>query len=113
MFKCIGLEFTNTDYIEQYITVCDRIGFGALYFFIIDNVNIPDKMSAMCKIEQKLDSAFDSLTARLNDAREQYKKLRDFHEEYHGVPQNKAEDIVLYYVQFLNRKLTIMSYIIL
>lgn len=104
LFKCIGLGFTNTDYIEQYITVCDRIGFGAMYFFILDNANISDKMSALRKIEKKLDSAFDSLTERLNVAKEQYKKSRDFHEEYHGVPQNKAEDIVLYYVQFLNRR---------
>lgn len=104
LFKCIGLGFTNTDYIEQYITVCDRIGFGTMYFFIIDNANISDKISALRKIEKKLDSAFDSLTERLNEARLQYKKSRDFHEEYHGVLQNKAEDIALYYVQFLNRR---------
>ena len=104
LFKCIGLGFTNTDYIEQYITVCDRIGFGTMYFFIIDNANISDKISALRKIEKKLDSAFASLTGRLNEARVQYKKSRDFQEEYHGVQQNKAEDIALYYVQFLNRR---------
>lgn len=104
LFLCIGLGFTNTDYIEQYITVCERIGFGALYFFVIENANISDKMETLNKISQKLNAAFDVLLERLDEAKKQYKILRDFHEEYHGVPQNKAEDIGLYYVQFLNRR---------
>lgn len=104
LFLCLGLGFTNTDYIEQFISVCDRICFGTLYFFVIANNNIKDKMGALRKIENKLDSAYNTLLECEADAKIQYKKHRDFHQTYYGVPQNQAEDIALYYVQFLNRK---------
>lgn len=114
LFFCIGLGFTNTGYIEQFISVCDRICFGTLYFFIIANKNVEDKIDALQKIEQKLHSAYETLLKCEAEAKNRCKEHRNVQYgaeiimsqregeeiEFH----NNAEEIVLYYVQFLNRK---------
>ena len=104
IFLSLGIGFTNTEYIEHFIRVCERICFGTLYFFIIANKNIQDKMDALRKIENKLEGIYNTLTVCEKTSREQYKKCRNFNHEYNGFYQNRAEDIMQYYVQYLNRK---------
>lgn len=104
LFKCIGLGYTNVEYIEQYIIVCERIVYGSLFSLLISNPNISDKIGALLKIEEKLNSAYDTIEEELSVAKEKFTSLRKFEKEYYKFNQNDATNISLFYVQFLERK---------
>lgn len=104
LFEWMGLDLENTDYIEQYITVCDRICLGTLYFFIIENANVECKRNELQKIKEKLERAGDLIVERLKKAKNTYKQSRKIYEEQYACQKNRADEITRYYVQFLNRK---------
>lgn len=104
LFKCIGIGFTNTDYIEQYITICERICFGTLYYFIVENPNVSDKVSALKRVLENISEMERTMSEELEKAKEGYRKAADFYRDYYGASKNNAENIMMYYVQFLNRQ---------
>lgn len=104
LFKSIGLGYVNTEYIEQYITVCERIVDGSLFFLLITNPNISDKIDALLKIEEKLNSAYDTIEEELSVAKEKLIYSRKFEKEYYKFNPNDATNISLFYVQFLERQ---------
>ncbi|MCM1427099.1 MAG: hypothetical protein NC118_10885 [Eubacterium sp.] len=104
LFKCIGLRFLNTDYIEQFIMVCERITYGSLFYFIIENDNIHNKLITLQKFTEMLAKAEKKIHEEVEVARENYKKDRDFHQEYYKAPLRNMDEISIYFVQFLERK---------
>ena len=104
LFKCIGLSFTNTGYIEEYIRVCERIAIGALCYFLVDNKNVADKKGALLRFWEKLKQAYLNMEKEMAVAKANLKRVREFHKEYHKTQLNDAADISIYYVQFLERK---------
>jgi hypothetical protein len=104
LFKCIGLGYKNTEYIEQYITVCERIVDGALFFLLISNPNISDKIDALLKIEEKLNSAYDTIEEELSVAKEKLICSRKLEKVYYKCNPNDATNISIFYVQFLERQ---------
>ncbi len=104
LFKCIGLGYTNTQYIEQYISVCERICFGTMYYFIIANPKITDCKMAMKIVANNVTDMKRVISKELEKEKEEYSRKAEFHKEYYGLPMNNAENIMMYYVQFLNRQ---------
>lgn len=104
LFKCIGLSFTNTGYIEEYIRVCERIAIGSLFYFLVDNKNVTDKKEALLRFREKLEQAYLIIEKEMDVAKANLKRVREFHKEYHKAQPNDAADISIYYVQFLERK---------
>lgn len=104
LFKCMGLGYTNTNYIEQYISICERVCFGALYFLLIKNPNLPDKISEMSKIEEKLYEAYDTIEHEVRVAKKNLVRSREFYKEYYNREPNDAIYISQYYAQFLERQ---------
>ncbi len=103
-FKCIGLGYTNTQYIEQYIDVCERICFGTLYFFIIANPNIESRKESLDKVADLVNKMEDTISEELVKGKIDYQRKRNFHLGYYGSLWNNADNIMMYYVQFLHRQ---------
>ena len=104
LFKCIGLDFLNTDYIEQFIMVCERITYGSLFYFVVENDNIYDKLAILKRSEEMLIKAEKTIHKEVEVARQNYKKSRDFHQEYYKTTPRKMDEISIFFVQFLERK---------
>lgn len=104
LFEVMGLGYKNTNYIEQYISVCERICLGSLFFLLIENPNLPNKMEAMSKIEEKLNVVFDTIKNEIILDRKKFVESRKIHQEHYNISPNEAADISQYYVQFLERK---------
>lgn len=104
LFKCIGLGYINTEYIEQYITVCERVVEGALFFLITSNPNVSDKSDALNKVEEKLAYAYATIEKELLVAKEKLIYSRELEKEYYEADPKDSVNISLFYVQFLERK---------
>ncbi len=104
LFKCIGLGFTNTQYIEQYIKVCERICFGTLYYFIMANPNMKDYKEALSIVEDKVIDMRKTIFEKLEEEKNNYHRDVRFHLDYYGTARNNSDSIMMYYVQFLNRQ---------
>lgn len=104
LFKCIGIGFLNTGYIEQFIMICERISYGSLFYFIVENNNVQDKMATLTQFEQLLIKADETIQEEVEVAKQKYKKSRDFHEEYYKAVPREMDEISIYFVQFLERQ---------
>lgn len=104
LFECMGLQFLNTDYIEQFIMVCERITYGSLFYFVVENDNIYDKLETLQRFAEMLTKAEKTIHGEVKIARENYKRSRDFHQEYYKAVPRKMDEISIYFVQFLERK---------
>jgi len=99
-----GCERINTSYFESYIQVGERICFGILYFFIIANDNIKDKMEALKKIEKNVNKACEIFYAPDVDLKAAYKRERYLRKKYEGINHNQADRIVASYIHYLTRR---------
>lgn len=104
LFKCMGLGYMNTEYIEEYITVCEKIVDGVLFSLLISNPNISNKVDALLKIEEKLNNAYGTIEEELSVAKEKFICSRKFEKENYKPELNDAVNISLFYVQFLERQ---------
>ena len=104
LFKCIGLRFLNTDYIEQFIMMCERITYGSLFYFVVENDSINNKFATLQRFEKMLIKTEKTLHEEVEIARENYKKNRDFRKDYYNVMPREMDEVSVYFVQFLERK---------
>lgn len=104
LFKQIGLSMRNTDYIEQYIAVCERILYGSIFYFIIENSNITDKVDVLSRFYSFLEKAEETILEEVDKAKENYKRDREFHKQYYKADPREMDEISVYFVQFLERQ---------
>ena len=104
LYKCLGLGYLNMGYIEQFIMIAERICFGSLFYFLMENDKVNDKLSSLLQFEKMLNEIDETLREETDAAKIKYKKNREFHEEYRKIPAREMDEISLYFVQFLERK---------
>ncbi|MGN1317530.1 MAG: hypothetical protein ACI4VF_00840 [Lachnospirales bacterium] len=94
LYNSIGLDYIYTNYIEQYIDIVDRIMVVSLFFLVIENPNVTNKLSVLLKIEELVKEDLNIIS---NDVKLERKRQLD---------DNKInmERASLYYVQFLYRQ---------